>query len=325
LLEAVKLRSDSATAYNTLGMALSRFVENTAAKEAFEKALQLDPKLADAHVNLSLVLAQSNQLALAAEHLDKAIRLEGDKPSAARAWYLRAKIHGEQNELDAALRDLERAVQLRPDFAEAWSDLGSTRRALLNDEGALRAFERAVKLDPRSSRAQFRLGSAYLRDSNFTKAIIHLNEAARLDSANRAILYNLQRAYSKAGRTAEAEQVGARMERLLRQSTRASETSLQAAKLNNDGIALEKAGDQRGALGKYESALDLDPEHSGFRLNAGLALCRLGRWDEGINQIREVVRRDPNNAEATRALYIAMDLQPGKSASEGRVGAKTRH
>jgi predicted Zn-dependent protease len=63
-------------------------------------------------------------------------------------------------------------------------------------------------------------------------------------------------------------------------------------------------------LEKYRAALELDPEHGGFRLNLGLALCRLGRWDEGIAEMREVVRRDPDNAEATKALYIAMEQQP---------------
>jgi len=59
LVEAVHLRPDSAVACNTLGMVLSRFVEMKAARKAFEKALQLDPDLADARVNLALLLAQA--------------------------------------------------------------------------------------------------------------------------------------------------------------------------------------------------------------------------------------------------------------------------
>jgi tetratricopeptide (TPR) repeat protein len=309
LTEAVKLRPDSA-GYNTLGMALSRFAETGAAREAFEKAIQLDPKMAGAHVNLALILAQSGELRLAGEHLDRAIRIEGNTPPAARAHYLRAGIHGEQNELEAALAELERAVLLRPDFAEAWSDLGTVRRALLDEAGALSAFERAVRIDPENTKAQFRLGSEYLHSGKPHQAVEHLSEALRRDPDQRAALYNLQMALREDGQIEEAKRVEARMAELLRQRSRASEAAIQAVKLNNQGVESEKAGDLRAALEKYRAALELDPEHGGFRLNLGLALCRLGRWDEGIAEMREVVRRDPDNAEATKALYIAMEQQP---------------
>ena len=70
---------------------------------------------------------------------------------------------------------------------------------------------------------------------------------------------------------------------------------------------LEKSGDVRAALAKYRAALDLDPTVYVFRLNYALALCRLGRWQDGIVELREVLRVDPDNANAARALYIALD------------------
>lgn len=309
LREAVRLRPNSAEAYRALGMALARFVETKAAREAFEKALQLAPGIAQTHVDLSLILAQSGEWVLAREHLDRAIQIQGDTPAAARAYYLRAGIHGEQNELEGARADLERAVQLRPDFAEAWSDLGTVRRNLLDEAGALSAFERAVRIDPKNAKSQFRMGSEYLHSGKPHQAVEHLREALRLDPDDRATLYNLQMALRADGQADEAKRVEDRMEELLHQRNRASETAIQAAKLNNEGVEAEKAGNLRAGLEKYTAALELDPEHGGFRLNLGLALCRLGRWDEGIAEIREVVRRNPDNAEATKALYIALEQQ----------------
>ena len=87
----------------------------------------------------------------------------------------------------------------------------------------------------------------------------------------------------------------ARIAELLRQRSLASKTAIEAAKLNNEGVEMEKTSNLRGALEKYRAALELDPEHGGFRLNLGLVLCRLGRWDEGIAEIREVVRRYPGS------------------------------
>jgi tetratricopeptide (TPR) repeat protein len=61
------------------------------------------------------------------------------------------------------------------------------------------------------------------------------------------------------------------------------------------------------ALEKYRSALDLDPLHGGYRRNLALGLCRLGKWEQGIAELREVLKQDPDDEEATKALYIALD------------------
>jgi tetratricopeptide (TPR) repeat protein len=310
LREAVRLRPDSAAAYNSLGMALSRFLETAAAREAFESAIRLQPDLSSAHVNLSMILAQMGEQDLALQHLDQAIRIQGQDPAAARSCYLRAEIHRERNEVEAARADLEQAVRLRPDFAVAWSELGVVRRALLDDAGSLPALRRAVELDPKDATAQLRLGSEYLRAGQPREAIPHLQQALLVNPDNRAVLYNLQRALREGGRIQEAKKVEARMAELLRQRTKVSESSLEAVRLNNQGVELEKSGNLPAALSKYQSALDLDPEHEGFRLNLGLVLCRLGRWDQGIAQMRDIVRRDPNNAEAVKALYAAQDQKP---------------
>jgi predicted Zn-dependent protease len=80
-----------------------------------------------------------------------------------------------------------------------------------------------------------------------------------------------------------------------------------ASGLNEQGVGLEKSGDVQAAMVKYKAALDLDPTGYGFRLNYGLALCRLDRWQEGIVELREVLKADPNNADAAKALYIAQE------------------
>jgi predicted Zn-dependent protease len=87
-------------------------------------------------------------------------------------------------------------------------------------------------------------------------------------------------------------------------------------------MALEKAGDVRAALEKYRAALDLDPTDVVLRLNYGLALCRLGRWQEGAAELREVLRLDPNNAHAAKALYIAIDETQKQAAQAGKADSQ---
>ncbi len=307
LAEAVRLNPNSANVHNEFGMVLSRFVEVKAARQEFERALELDPRLAEAHVNLSLILAQAGELAASGEHLDRAIELQGSSPKAAYAHYLRAKIWGAQDQIDKVMDELQRAVHLRPDYEEAWSDLGGMRRLALDNPGAIQALQRAVALKPGDALAQYRLGQLYLQGGHALKAVEHLKQALASAPDDRATLYNLMLALRKTGRLEEAKPIEKRIAELQQQGDRASEVGFAASGLNNEGIRLEKSGDIRAALAKYRAALDLDPTGSGFRLNYALALCRLARWQDGVVELREVLRVDPDNADAARALYIAIE------------------
>jgi tetratricopeptide (TPR) repeat protein len=318
LHEAVRLQPDS-RAYNTLGMVLSRFIETNAAREAFEKALQLDPNLAEARVNLALVLAQAGEFVPAGEHLDRAIQLQGDTQAAAYSHYLRAKIWVAQKEMGNAVLELETAVKLRPNYAEAWSDLGAIRRLEGEAKSAQQALERAVALNPDDEKALYRLGVQCLQNAEPHKAVDHLRKVLRHDPDDRAALYNLALALRRDGQEDEAKRVDDRLSKLLQSRSKVAAVGQAIGDLNDGGRALEESGDIRAALEKYRAALDLDPTDAVVRLNYGLALCRLGRWQEGAAELQEVLRLDPNNAAAAKALYIAHDEKEKQAAQAGKA------
>jgi tetratricopeptide (TPR) repeat protein len=318
MAEAVRLNPNSAQTHNAYGRVLSRFVELKAARHEFEQALELDPRLAEAHVNLSLILAQAGDFSEAGEHLDHAVELQGNSPNAAYAHYLKAKIWGAQDQMDEAVSELQKAVQLRPDYEQAWSDLGGMRRLVLDNAGAVRALQRAVRLNPKDALAQYRLGQLYLQNGDSLNAINHLKKALAQTPNDRGTLYNLMLALRKTGQVEEAKPIEKRIAVFEQQNDRASQVGFAASGLNSEGIQLEKSGDVRGALAKYRAALDLDPTGYGFRLNYALALCRVGQWQDGIAELHEVLRVDPDNADAAKALYVALDQTRAHSGNGTR-------
>jgi Flp pilus assembly protein TadD len=66
-------------------------------------------------------------------------------------------------------------------------------------------------------------------------------------------------------------------------------------------MALAKQNHNEAALDEVRRASDLDPKDADIRNNLGLALARLGRTPEAIDQFHEAVRLDPNNAAAAHA------------------------
>ena len=320
LKEAVRLRPQSPESHQALGETYRKAGDKRAAQQEFEKAVTLNPKFAQAHADLGLSLLEAGNPANAARHLDLAIQIMGNSPDSAYPRYLRAKVYSEQNAVEPAAAQLKSAVALRPDFAEAWSDLGQARRMMNDEAGALAAFQRSIEADPENAVAQYRLGAEYLRQAKPHEAIAPLEAAYRLNPKDQSTLYSLQMALRQDGKAAEAAAIKRKLSDLLLEIDRESQAAFQALRLNNEGAALEKAGDLRGAATKYQEAVALDPAHPGFRVNLGTALLRLGQWKPGIAELREALKRDPVNATIQAALEDALRQAP----SETRGNTKPR-
>jgi protein O-GlcNAc transferase len=278
----------------------------------------LDPTFAEARVNLGLIMVDAGEFDAAATQLDRALEILGHKPDAAYPHYLRAKVCSAQNELAKAAAHLSEAVSLRPDFAEAWSDLGDARSSLGDDDGAVAALDRAILLAPDDAVAQARLGMKYLEMGKAHDAVAHLQEAARLDPHNQGALYGLQRALRESGQQEQAKAVGKMLAELLLDKDKSDQAQFMAIQLNNLGAEMEKAGNLAGALEKYRGARALAPDHTGIRVNLAVALLRQGQWKEGLAELREVVRLEPANALWKAALDDALWQAPIEFGGLGR-------
>ena len=304
---AINLSPNSANARNQLGVILSRFLETDAARKAFEDTLSLEPNFAEAHVNLALILAQSGELSLAHQHLDRAIVLYGAARPAAKAYFLRAKVWSAQGDNDSAILDLEKATQVTSEYADAWFDLSQLKHSKGDLDGAFAAAQKAVDLSPKNASAQSWLGQLYFENGDAALAVKHLQIALSLGVDDKATLYSLARALRAIGRIEDSKQMEKQFLDMQRLSTNANEVLFTASGLNEEGLRLEHKGDLLGALEKYREAVDLDQTGYGFRLNYALAFCRIGKWREGIAQLQEVLREDPDNADAAKALLIAQE------------------
>ena len=313
LKAAAEKQPASAEAQNALGEALDESGQFEPAREAFARALKLKSSYGQAYSNFGLVCLQLNDVTGAATNLDRAIALLGKSSDGAFALYLRAKIYSRQNENEKASQALNRAVILRPDLAEAWSDLGTARKVMLDDKGALAAFQRAVELKPEDGVAQYRLGSEYLQQDKPSLAVEHLKLAYQQNPKDQSTLNGLQTALRRSGQTEEADKLKVQLAQLLIERDQASQNAVAAIKVNNEGASLEKNGDFAGAAKKYGQALELYPDHVGIRVNYAVALLRTGQWTEGLSQMREALRRDPENPQIQAALKDALAQAPASA------------
>ena len=318
LLRALELRPDHAQSYAAAGMAFARMGERDAAFQVFERAVFLNPFLKDAHLNLALILAAKEEFQRAEEHMAQAISLEEDSGKRARLHFLNGKLYTERNRLEEAAREFERSIALDPGTGETYLALGVTRKKLLLEDEAYPMLQKSVELAPEDPTARYHLALELQRRGGLQAAVDHLFKAHELRPDDQSIVYNLTRALYKAGRRSESALYREKLARMIEAADKARENELDTARLHGDAVRLEQAGHYAAALDKYREVLRFEPLNGVARRNLALVLCRLDRWNEGMEELRAILREDPDDVETARALTIVWDQArlAGRGVSE---------
>ena len=210
--------------------------------------------------------------------------------------------------LNDAITHFEEALRLKPDFAEAHSNLGSALAAVPGrlDE-AIAQYEEALRLQPDLAEAHNNLGNALSRTpGRLNQAIAQFQEALRLDPDYAEAHNNLGNAWMRVpGRLDEAI---AQYEEALRLQPNYAEAH------NNLGGALGKMpGRLNEAVVQYEEALRLRPNYAEAHNNLGGALGGMpGRLNDAIAHFQEALRLRPDFAEAHNNLGTAWLRTPGR-------------
>src|SRR6266849_2958370 len=113
------------------------------ARHAYQHALELDPSLADAHVNLGRLYHAADQPAQAEAHYRAAARQMPDDPI---AHFNLAVLLEERGRADEAIQSYQCALRAHPDFADAHYNLGLLFDALGKRALAMTHLRTARKL-----------------------------------------------------------------------------------------------------------------------------------------------------------------------------------
>jgi tetratricopeptide (TPR) repeat protein len=211
---AVELNPRFAQAHYNLGTLYLSRGDVTAARGAFERALEVQPDYPEVHNNLGLLLASKGDLAEAIAQFEAALRSRPDDPDALNNL---GRAHLQAGRRSEALRLLERALEVRPGFPEAQNNLG----VLFGNEGDLEragaCFRKALEARPVYAEAASNLAVVYLGQGRGEEAIALLERSLKQEPAVEATYLTLSRMYIEAGKPREAERV---LGRLLARSPR---------------------------------------------------------------------------------------------------------
>ena len=145
---------------------LLREVRGDEAVAVMERAVAQQPDSVEVVGRLALVCWEADRIDDAAGHADAALVRDPENASALAARGLVA--HTRHRPRDA-VRDLEHAARLRPDFVAAHVYAGNAYGALGDDDRALTSLDRALLLQPQHPHARFSRALNWLRRGWFDR------------------------------------------------------------------------------------------------------------------------------------------------------------
>jgi Flp pilus assembly protein TadD len=192
------------------------------------------------------VLALDNN-AVSAEPKTKAESLEFQ----ALVWALRGYREGEAGKHEQAVQAYREAIRLKPDFAEAWINLGVAYADLGQYQQAVQAYREAIRLKADFAPAWYNLGNSYGKLGRPQEVAQASREAIRLKPDYAEAWTNLGVIYGKLGRYQEAAQT-------FREAIRLKPDYAKA--WYNLGLAYARQGSRSKVMEVYQQLRTLDPE-----------------------------------------------------------------
>jgi Flp pilus assembly protein TadD len=169
---------------------------------------------------------------------------------------------------DQAVEHLNRALRVKPDYAEALYERGLLHVFRGDDTDAVRDFENLVLIDPDDTRAHNNLGCLHFKQGRNEDAEACFKRAIEADPENWEAQKNLADLYLNTGK---GDNASALYESIMKQHGDCPEVHTAL------GDMFANFGDLDTAGRLYESALRLDPHQTAAK--AGLRVLALARAD----------------------------------------------
>lgn len=197
LLSEVRALNRSAIFQVQMGIDLERQGKREESVAAHEKALQIDPDLVQAHINLIKLYGELGQLEKAEQHYRAAVHLD---PGSADSFYNYGVLLLSAEKYEPAEDAFRKTIDINPYNADAHNNLGYLleRRGLLPE--AATEYKKAIENKPGDRQAHFNLGRLFVNQKRYEEGIGELEKTIEPeDDKTPRYLYALGAAFARSG------------------------------------------------------------------------------------------------------------------------------
>jgi tetratricopeptide (TPR) repeat protein len=301
LQKAIAANGNDAALLFNLGQLQESGGDRDGAEASYRESLELKRDQPGALGRLGMLLAGHRK------DYDQAISLFDEAlaqaPKDAGLHYLKAMAYQEMNETDIAVKLLEKALELQPNFRDAQLALerlkqGGAAQALSSAE-----LERKLEADPDNRALKAQLVQAYLLGQRAAEALPLIEELLKEEPDNAALRLNLGFALSITG-----ARDGATLNRA-RQELKAGLESIPDANARLRLVQLDlQLREADEAAEQVRILLEQMPDDARLHGMLATALQQQGRFDEAIAVFNSALEKDGAAREPVVALAQIHDL-----------------
>lgn len=192
----------------------------------------------------------------------------------------------DENQLEKAQIHLEKAVELDPQFINAWNNLGSVYFNLGKILLAIECFKKAISIDFHSNTAYFNLIRIYLQTQQYTQASDVLNKYLEENNENKMASLLKALIFEAKGELNKAFQ----------ELTQNIETYGPDAELYNMlGNFADDLDKREQTIQFFKKAVELEPKNPDYYNNLGYALDLQGKFPQAETTYLQSIKLQDND------------------------------
>ncbi len=193
----------------------------------------------------------------------------------------RGKAYADRGAYELALRDYNKAIELKPEYAEHYNNRGNALDDLGDHAQAIRDFDKAIELKPGYAPAYNNRGVTLATQGDPVRGIRDLTQAIKLQADYVNAYYNRGNSYLMLGDPARA----------IQDFNKAIELNPDFAQAyNNRGTAYGASGDIEQALRDHTKAIELKPDFASAYGNRALDFYSLQKYDQAWSDVERCRR-----------------------------------
>ena len=215
-------------------------------------------------------------------------------------YYGRGQAHYTTGDLDGALRDYDKSIELNPKYAESYVFRGILYNDLKHFKKAVQDFTSAIDLSGDNLYAYAHRAAAYANINEYSLAILDYDKVLELDP-------KFTKAYTfRAFAYLELEL----FEDAMADYNKVVELDPQAfGAYRNRGFAFERMEKFGQAIADYQKAVELNAQDAYSYNRLGFSFYRSGNLDEAIKNFNESITLDSSNAEPFTYRAVVYEAQ----------------
>lgn len=213
-----------------------------------------------------------------------------------------------------ALESFDRALEIKNDSAEIWLIRGYTLSELSRYNEALENYNESIRLNNQSKKAWYNKANTLRILGDYEEALQAYDIALSIDWNYSKVWYNKGKTFQIIGRYEEALSSYYNATLINPNYTEA---------WYNHGYTLTQLGRYQESLDSYSKAINLDSNDIKSYIGTGNSLAFLGRYDEAIKTYDEALNISPYNSlvwyNKGNALYLMKNYSAAKDSNQKAI------